>query len=178
MASIKLNLLPPELAVDKNLGRVLKTLKALNLILIAGFLVFTLGISAFFVVSSITLKNTLASIDTLKSQIKTRQTSEQQIVLLKDRIKKITIARNLPNSLANLSAVDPLLQSLSPDSSVTELDLDSKKIGLLINFKSTSDLTTFFENMAASTVYKSVTLSSFGFNPVAGYLAGLSIFPK
>ncbi len=178
MATIKLNLLPPELAVDKNVGRILKTLRALNLILVATFLVFTLGISAFFVVSSITLRNSLASIETLKGQIKTRQTSEQQIVLLKDRIKKITIARNIPNSLNNLSAVDPLLLSLSPDSSVTGLDVDPEKIGLLVNFKSTSDLTTFFEGLSSSTAYKTVTLSSFGFNPVAGYLAGLSVFPK
>jgi|SRR5688572_17036863 len=176
--AIKLNLLPPELAVDKKLGAVLKTTRVVGTILLGAFLIFVLGLSAFFVISSVLLRNTIARVDNLKDQIVARETSEQQMVLLKDRLKKISSVRAIPTSFENLSAIDPFLLSLSPDSAVTELDVDPIKIGLLINFKTTSDLTSFFENLATSDVFKSATLSSFGFNPLAGYLAGLSVVPK
>lgn len=176
--AIKLNLLPPELAIDKKTGTFLKTLRSVNLIAVAVFLIFTLGISGYFIFTSILLRNKENTLEGLKSQIKTRQTSEQQIVLLKDRLKKISTAQKIANSTDNLAAVDPILSLLSPDSAVTEMDIDSSKIGLLISFKSTSDLTAFFDGLKKSTEFKSATLTSFGFNPTTGYLAGITVVPK
>jgi competence protein ComGF len=103
--TIKLNLLPPELAVDKKTGSILKSVRAFNLILTALFVIFTIGLSAYFIFASIMLKNKLASVDSLKNKIKTLQTSEQQMVLLKDRIKKINIAQAKSSSLKNLDAI-------------------------------------------------------------------------
>lgn len=176
--TIKLNLLPPELAVDKKTSNILKSVRAFNLILTALFVIFTIGLSAYFIFTSIMLKNKLASLDSLKNKIKTLQTSEQQMILLKDRIKKINTAQAKDSSLKSLDAIDPILSTLSQESQITELNVDVAKIIFLISFKSTFDLTNFFENLSKSTVFKSATLSSFGFNPLTGYLAGISVVPK
>lgn len=176
--TIKLNLLPPELAVDKKTASILKSVRAFNLIFTALFVIFTIGLSAYFIFASIMLKNKLASVDSLKNKIKTLQTSEQQMVLLKDRIKKINTAQAKSSSLTNLDAIDPILSTLSQESQITELNVDIAKIVFLISFKSTSDLTNFFENLSKSTGFKSATLTSFGFNPITGYLAGISVIPK
>lgn len=175
--SIKLNLLPPELAVDKRTGGILKSIRAFNLILIAFFIVFTIGLSVYFVFTSVILKNKLASVESLKGKIKTLQTSEQQIVLLKDRIKKIVSAQNKPSAIKNLDMSGSVLSTLSGDSQITEMNVDIGKIVFLISFRTTSDLTNFFENLSKTTTFKSAILSSFGFNPLTGYLAGVSIVP-
>lgn len=176
--AIKLNLLPPELAVDKRTGGILKSLRSFNLVLIAIFIIFTIGLSVYFVFTSVMLKNKVASVDSLKGKIRTLQTSEQQIVLLKDRIKKITLAQNKPSAIKNLDLTNPVLSALSGNSQITEMDVDVGKIVFLISFKTTADLTNFFENLSKSTAFKSATLSSFGFNPLTGYLAGVTVVPK
>ncbi len=176
--AIKLNLLPPELAVDKNLSSALKMLRSLGIIGIAGFFIFIIGMVAVFVVSSFTLKNLTNSIADSKSQIAALETSEQQIVLLKDRIKKIGIVQNLPTSLKNLVAIDPFLSNLSIESSVNELNVDSNKISLLLNFKSNDDLSKFLNDLSGSAVFKSVVLSSFSLSPTNGYSVGVNIESK
>ena len=176
--AIKLNLLQPELAVDKNLSSLLKMARSLGIIALAGFLIFVVGISAFFIISSFTLRDLTSDIDVSKSQIAAQETSEQQIVLLKDRIKKIGTVRNSPTSLKNLIAIDPFLSTLSPESSVNELSVDTAKISLLLNFKSNNDLSIFLNSLSESDVFKSIVLASFSFSPINGYSVGINIESK
>lgn len=173
--AIKLNLLPPELAVDKNLNIIIKTVRSLGIISIASFLIFIVGLVGFFIMSSITLKNLTSDIDVSKNKIIAQEASEQQIILLKDRINKISTIQNLPTSLKNIIAIEPFLANLSPDSLLSELDIDSQKAQLLLNFKSNNDLGTFFRNLSGSEVFKSVVLSSFSLNPATGYSVSINI---
>ncbi|HET7098791.1 MAG TPA: hypothetical protein VFI61_00995 [Patescibacteria group bacterium] len=173
--AITLNLLPPELAVDKKLGSLLKGVRAMGIILLALFLVFILGVGGIFVVSTISLRSTNASLDQLKVQISSQEKTEQKLVLLKDRIKNIGVVNAKPGSLKSLNSIEPLLLTLSPDSTVTELNIDPVKVSLTINFRSNQDLSDFFENITKSEQFKSVILSSFGYNPGTGYLAGITI---
>ena len=176
--AIKLNLLPPELAIDKNLSSLLKLSRSLGVISIAAFLIFVLGVGGFFIVSTVTLNNLNTNTDALKKQIADQETSEQQIVLLKDRIKKISLVQSTPGSLNNLVAIDPFLLNLTADSSVSELSVDSQKTQLLLNFKSNSQLSTFLDTLSASDVFKTVVISSFSLSPVSGYSVGVNIENK
>lgn len=173
--AVTLNLLPTELAVGKNLARALKTIRALGVILLAVFIMFIVGVSAFFIFESINLKNITNDMSDLGNQIKAQETSEQQIVLLKNRIGKIVILQKQPNSSKNLSAIEPFLATLPGNTPINELNVDSQKITLSLTFKSNSALSTFFSSLNNTSSFKSVVLSSFGFNPVSGYLLGLNI---
>lgn len=176
--AIKLNLLPPELAVDKNLGAALKLTRSLGIISLAAFIFFVIGVSGFFIYDSITLKNLTNDVAGLTSQISLQSTSEQQVVLLKDRIKDITTVQAIPSSLPNLIATDPFISALSTNDAVTELNIDPQKMDILLNFKSNADLTTFLKSLSSSTAFNTVTLTSFGLNPTSGYSVGVNIQKK
>lgn len=176
--AIKLNLLPPELAVDKNLSQILKVVRSLNVILISTFFVFIVVVSAIFIISYTTLNNLESQVGKAKSQITASETSEQQVVLLKDRLSKIGDIQNIPSGLTNLLAIEPFLTNLSADSSLNELVVDSKKTQMLLTFKTNSDLTTFVESMSKSNSFKSVILSSFSLSPSSGYSVGVDIENK
>jgi cell division protein FtsL len=175
---VNLNLLPPELTVSKTLNNFLKTTRALGVIALAAFLIFVVGAGGYFVYSSITLRDLNAKVEDLKSQVTAQQTSEQQMVLLKDRLKKISSVQKIPNSSNNLASLDPILASVSSGAYVNELDVDALKIDMLINFRSNSELSGFIKNLSATDAFKSVTLSSFSFSPASGYLVGISMVGK
>ena len=173
--TIKLNLLPTEYVVTGTLGKVLKITRSLGVISIAAFLIFAVGLGAFFVISSFQLRNISTEVQDLKSQISTKEQSEQQIVLLKDRIKKIKTVQGLPNSFKNLGNIDPVVSTLTGSASLTELSTDSTKVDMSINFKSNSELAAFLQNLNSVKVFKSILMTTFGFNPASGYLISIRL---
>src|SRR5688572_16267945 len=128
--AIKLNLLPPELTIDKNLSATLKIARSVGVILIAIFLIFVVAVSAIFIIMSVSLRNLNTDIESLTQRIALSQTSEQQIVLLKDRIGKIKTVQGFANASTNLVAIEPFLPVPSSDSLVSELTVDAQKIDL------------------------------------------------
>ncbi len=176
--AIKVNLLPVDKRVGKDLQRVLTVTRMLGVIFLALFIVFGLGVTAFFILSSIQLSSLNQTNGSLTSQISGLETSETQMVLLKDRIAKIKTVKNLPSAIANLDKINPVLTTLSAESPVAELDITPVKISTSINFKSNTDLSNFLKNISSSKVFKSVTMTSFSFNPATGYLVSLDIAAK
>lgn len=176
--AVNLNLLPQDLTVGKDLGNAVKVLRAVNVIALALFIAFALGVSGFFVVSTFQLQSLNSSKDQLSSQIKSLQTTEQKLVLLKDRVSKIKLTSTADSAQKSLGLVSPLLNALPASSSVSELNLDTTKLTISILFKSSADVSNFFQALYASTSFKSITLTSFGFNPTSGYLVSLSLTGK
>ncbi len=168
--AVTLNLLPPELAVSGPLGKVLKTVRMINVILLAGFIVFSLGLFGFFIFSRIELNSATSANDQLKNQILAQEQSETQIVLLKDRIGKIKTIQNIPSSIKNFQNVEPYVTALGSDSTLSELNVDSQKTDITVLFKSNSGLSDFIQSLKSSQVFTSINISSFGFNPLSGYL--------
>ena len=166
---VNISLLPPELTVSKNLNNLLKTLKALGVIGVAAFLFFGIGVGVFFITSSISLNNISANVAKLKGQVSAQQKSEQQIILLKDRIAKANSVYALPSSLPDLAAIEPYLANLSVSTSINQMTFETGSIGLSVNLKTNSDLGTFIESLRSSSIFKSVSLSSFSYSPSSGY---------
>jgi len=169
-----LNLLPPELSVSKNLNSFLKTVRSLGVIGIAAFLIFGVGVSAFFIFSTISLNGINANVTKLKGQVSAQQKSEQQIILVKDRLEKIASIQNLPNSSSNQTAIEPFLTNLSVNSSLGELEIDPAIVRLSANIKTNSDLSTFLGSFQSSDVFKTVDLTSFSLSPINGYSIEIS----
>lgn len=160
------------------LGKALKTTKMLGVIAIAFFLVFTLAISAFFILSTITLGSLNSDNDSLKAQVSALQSTETQVVLLKDRVGKIKTALNVPSAIKNLDSVTPFVSSLGPTASLNELDVDSQKVDFSVLFASTADLSTFLKTLTNSTTFTSEVMTSFGYSPTSGYLLGVRLTGK
>ncbi len=173
--AIKLNLLPQEYAVPSGLNKILKSARALGIIFLAAFVIFAIGLSAFFFISSLQLRRMTAETEVLKSKIVSQQETEQKIVLLKDRINKIKIVKAMPSALTNLGKLNLILANLSPDSSLSELSIDSKKTEVSVLFRNSVSFANFLKTLKESDDFSQVTLKSFGFNPVNGYLVTVQL---
>ncbi len=174
---IKLNLLPPELAVGKDIRGAIKTLRALGVIGVAAFLIFGIGVGVYFITSTINLNGINARIAKLTSEVSAQQKSEQQVILLKDRIAKIASVQKLPNSLPNKKLIEPFLSNLSATSSVREMTISPTSINLSIDLGTNSDLSSFITSLQSSKVFKTVSLSSFNLSPKTGYSVEISAVP-
>lgn len=175
--AVKINLLPTEMKVSGTTAQVLRIIRTLGVIALAGFLIFSLGIGAFFAISSIDLNNLNSTNESLKSQIDSLSATESQQFILKDRLDKIQLAENSPSALKNLKAFEPYVANV-PAATVNQLEVDSANISAVINIRSNTDLGSFVEALSTSDAFKQVTVSSFGFNPTSGYTITLSIKPK
>lgn len=175
---VKINLLPPDLASGASLSKISGFVKKLNLFLLSFLLVFGSGVAAFLSISSIQLGDLGRREASLKAQIIEMETTETRMILLKDRIGKIKIAKSSENVNTILDAISPLLAQVGADSTVPELNLDSQKIELSVNFESPASLSGFFRYLEGSTSFDSIVLTSFGFNPSTGYLVNLKLTPK
>ena len=171
----KINLLPPGFGVTGNLGKILKAVRMVGVIGLAFFLVFGLGISIYFIVSTITFNALKSETNSLKEQVKTLQTTEQQIVLLKDRVGKINMALGLPEAIKNLDAIEPFISNLSSSASLNQLEIDAQKIDLSFQFRSTADTSAFIKSLSDMKDFRSVVLTSFGYDSTNGYTVGISI---
>lgn len=176
--AVKLNLLPEGYGVSGSLGKILKTTKALGVIALAVFIVFTIGMSAFFIFSTITLNGLKNEKTSLGVEIQSLQTTETQTVLLKDRLDKVKIVFSSPSAIKNLLLVDPLVTSLGPSSSLSELNVGAGKIDLILSFRSSVDLSAFYTKIADSQNFTTVRQTSFSYAPANGYSVGLSLTPK
>jgi cell division protein FtsL len=166
---VKLNLLPPELAVSKNLRQLLKVLRAMGVIGVALFLVFGMGVGIFIITSTVKLNNIDSNITQLKAQVSSQQKSEQLVILLKDRIAKTALVQKMPSSSENLKTVEPFLAGLSAGTLINQMAVSPTSTVLSVNLKTNSDLASFLNSFQASDVFKSVNLTSFSLSPITGY---------
>ncbi len=173
--AVTLNLLPTGYAVSGPLGKVLKLVRMLNVILLSGFIIFVMGLGAYFVFISAQSKNISLENDGLKSQIAAQAKTEQTIFLLKDRITKINSVHETPSSVKVFTKIEPFLASIGQNSDLIELSIDPQKFDMSVVFRTNSDLTEFLSKISNSDVFKSVTLTTFGYNPASGYLATFHI---
>jgi len=173
-----LNLLPQNLQISKSLGKVLKTTKALGVISIVVFIISALGVGAFFIYSKITLTNLQTEVTKLKSQVKAMESSEQQLVLLKDRLAKITSIKSAPNATKNITNVDTLFVGLSPSSMMEMANISSNKMDISMSIASNEDISLFLKNIKDTDIFSKVDLSTFGYSPGVGYSIDVSLGNK
>jgi hypothetical protein len=172
--AIRINLLPADYSLTGPAGQIVKFARPLSVILLLLFLVTTIGMGGFFLLSSMSLRSLTAGNDNLKGQVQAQNAAQQQIVLLKDRIAKIKTVQGIPTATKNLIGFDPLLGLVTGNSLVSELGVDTQKITASIVFKSNSELTNFLRSINSNTLYSSVSLATFNFSPAMGYQVSLS----
>src|SRR5258706_3988528 len=175
---IKLNLLPVEKRVGKGLQRTLRVTRMLGVISLGIFIVFGLGMAAFFVFSSVQLNNLNSSNTVLEGKISALETSETKMVLLKDRIGKIKSLVGSPTALNNLVSISSIITPVSAQTNINELNVNVTKISLSLNFKSAADISTFLKALSASQRFQAISVTSFSFNPVSGYLVSIVLTSK
>lgn len=175
MASI--NLLPTELAPK---GFSVRVARILRNVATAGFVLVVLaglGIGAFFLLTSLEIRDSNSKQDQLKVQVKSLESTEQSLVLLKDRISKVRQVLRTDTVSPIISKADALVSSLPPGVQANEI-----QIGALTKFtvtvSNTGELTQFMSQLIAANKFKRVDLKGFNFNPASGYLIDLEFSDK
>lgn len=172
--AVNLNLLPQDFQISKSTGSAIKAMKALGVILTVVFIIFCLGLGAFFIYSKLSLSKVQSSVDDLKIQVKALEKSEQQLILLKDRLGKIGIVRSSSGALSNINNMDSLKTNVSEISSIDEASINADKMNLTLTIKSNEDLGFFIENLKNTTAFSTVNLSSFTYSP-KGYSINVNL---
>lgn len=176
--AIKINLLPKEFKVGAGLGKALRLIRILGVISLAAFLIFGMVLGGYLIISSVQLNSLNSSNDSLKSQLKNLETSESQLVVLKDRLSKIKTAENTPSGLPVYKNFDALVDSLSDSTTLNTVDIGPTKLSSTLVFRSNQDLTNFVEKLTKANTFQNIALTSFSFNPNVGYLLSVEFVPK
>lgn len=169
-----LNLLPDNLQVGKSVGAAVKTIKAVNVILIVILIISTLGLVGYFVFQKITYNNLQTNVAQLKSQIKAQEQSETKLILLKDRLNKISSVESNANATKNMNNLASLLNGTSQTFEVSSANISSSKIALSLKIYSNDDLTSFINNIKTSNLFGSANLSTFNYGS-SGYSLDMTL---
>lgn len=176
--AIKVNLLPEDLAVKKGTAKIAKLFKSLTTISLVVSLVVGVGLLLFFLISYFQLKGLESNIADAEVQVRAQETTEQRVVLLKDRLTKIKQIQAIEDASKPIEDISSFLNTLPADTSLGEFDVDSDKIDASFRFASSSSLNEFFANLLTLDQFSRASLTSFGFNPASGYLVGVRFFVK
>lgn len=175
---VNLNLLPENLQVSKGLTDLLKTARALSVISVVAFLIFASGVGGFFIFEKTNYDSTRTNVEFLKKQVKDQEASEQQLVLLKDRLAKIASIRGNPNASKNIENINTLFNNLSPNTTVNQANISPTKVDINLVIKSNDDLTTFIQNMKNTKLFNLVDMTSLGYSANSGFSAVVTLSNK
>ncbi len=173
----KINLIPSELAVSP---KTVRLTKLLNKITVVGVIVLFLSILSavsFFVYFRLQSTKISENISTLKGKIIALESSEQKLVITKDRINKIAQIEKFPSAKENIESFD-VVQNLVgsvPESTLAEASIQSSKTELSLLSKTSESLSSLLGPLSKLSNYKSMVLSSLGFSSTSGFISELII---
>jgi hypothetical protein len=172
----KINLLPKEPRRSKEVDRFLRLIKNATYF-IAIFFIFAGPVSGLLIFKfTRDLGKLKAENETLRASITNLESTEQGLVLLKDRITKIQTILASRQSVGLHAKQTEVVASLPDGLSFQESELgnDVSRISLLA--VSSQALQTFLKSVSANDHYLSLILSGFTFNPYLGYTFDLQVF--
>lgn len=133
------------------------------------FIIFVSGVATLFVINKTSLNRINTEVSQLETQVKAMEGSEQQLILLKDRLAKITSIKTMPTVTQNLSNLDSILEGVSFDSTMNDVSIAPKRIDTSLELASNKDFTTFISNLKNMDFFKTITLSSLNYSSGKGY---------
>lgn len=175
----KINLLPDELLAITGTKKIAADMKTVVVGVFSVFLLGVFGAIAYIVVLNTQLKNLTLVQEQLKTSTKSLETAEQQIVLVKDRLQKVSqVLGDTKTEGAVNNFNNNILSFLPPEARVTEAKVSDETTSVSFVITSSSALTQLFRSMTSSEDYSKVRLESLSFSPSVGYLVTVELFEK
>jgi len=170
----KINLIPSELTVSSKTVKLVQSLNRLSIIGFAVLIFLTVGLIAVSVYFSIEIGKITSQIDSLKTKIVSMQKTEQQLVLIKDKISKIEFVLSSPNidkNIENFKALNDVI-ALTPESTITEVEIKPDLLDLSFSTKTSDSFSQVFEKLDTFK-YKNILLSALNYTSTGGFLANI-----
>lgn len=138
------------------------------------FVVFALTSFAVLFLLNFKISGLNKDIKTLEAQIVANQSTEQKLVLIKDRIKKIELLRSEDKIANQIKILDENLDLVERPNEIVGLEL--AKTGPIISVltENSSDMTRYLNTLIDTGKYKDIKIVSLSYNPQRGYVVDLS----
>ena len=169
------NLLPIDLSPKSASA---KTAAALKKVVTFGFIfliVFLVGLIAYLIILSIQYKASLKRQAQLKQSIKSLEQTEQQLLIIRDRLDKIKLIQARDSAIGGVGNLKYILANVPPTVNVRESKILGSKAELTFLARSSSDLVKTLSTILAGSYYSKIDLASFSFNPNYGYSVNLEM---
>lgn len=173
-----INLLPQGLTL-KGKDKIL--IDGVKKLVFAGFMLFIVAIlvvTGYLIYTAVKIRTSVGIEESLKGEIGALSQTEQSFFLVKNRISKIKTVLSKESSNGQILTLNELLNSLSGEAKILEIQITSQKVGLSAVFPTSEIFGTFYKNIILSDLYDTVILKSLSFNPTAGYIATLELIKK
>lgn len=172
----KINLIPSEMAVPASAVKVAKLLNKISIVAVILLIVISISIAGFFYYYSTEVTKQNSRITTLKNNIEALIRNEQKLVLAKDRLSKISVVQKAKSVGDEVSRFKKFSESLSSSGSViTEANLSSKGTEVTILSQNSESLELVLKPLSRQTDYKTIVLSSLGFNSGTGFVSTINL---
>lgn len=176
MAAI--NLLPTEISPKGPLVRISNLIKNLAIISFTIFLLAAFGMIAFFILNSIQTRSLNQSSETLKASIQSLETTEQGLVLVRDRLAKAKLVLAEESGGDEVEGLVSLIPGLPVSASLTEGVISKDTLEVTFVATDSQGLSALMALIISQDAFTKVDLVSFSFNPNAGYVPSFSMKVK
>jgi len=170
-----INLIPTEMAVPASAVKLSSLLNRISTIIFVLLILSSIafGLSIFFLNQE--SGKVSRSVEALKLKISDLEQKEQKLVLVKDRIEKITAIKNsksVNDEVSRYKAFSNLLQTTT-GSTVSEANISSKGTEVVVVSQDSTSLSSLLTPLAESANYKNIIISSLGYAQNTGFLTSL-----
>ena len=173
MANI--NLLPTELRPKGQILKASKILKKISLVALLVFIVFGVLVFGSLMFLSSSVKTSQADQNELKARVRALEQTEQGLVLVKDRLKKITKVTSLPNALDETRILGDVASVFEEGIVFKKAHAVADKINIVVVLNSSSDLAKFITSLVNSQKYKTIKIIKLDFSAARGYEVEFSL---
>lgn len=171
---VTINLLPKDLTPKESLVKLANTLKRASIIGFIALIVLALALLGGFAVLSRQLTTSSDDQSSLKSKIVALETTEQRLVLVKDRLERIDHVFAIDTASDEIEQLDKLTDLLPEGVTLLEVTLSPASSMVNISATSSKTLSQFLAILLGSNIYTKVTLNSLSFNYLSGYSVSLT----
>ena len=176
MAAI--NLLPTDISPKGPVVKISNLIKNLAVISFVLFLLTALGLLAVFVLNSVQIRSLNESSEELKMSIKSLETTEQGLVLVRDRLSKAKLVLADESGGEEAAGLGTITAALPGSVALTEAVISKNVLETTFVATDSQGLTVLMARIISQEAFSKVELVSFSFNPNTGYIPSFSMKVK
>lgn len=176
----QINLMPNEMTVSSKTLSISSNLNKSFFMFLVIFLISGILLTAGFLYYSNEYRKEQTLASSIKNQILALEKNEQKLVLAKNRLQKISTVRKSNISIQQTPVFKYILDvfSKSEESTLTELNLTSKKTELSFTSKSSIAMSNIIKSISSLGLFSTFTITSITYNSTLGYVTNLLLNTK
>lgn len=172
----RINLIPQEMAVPATAVKTAKLLNKISTVAVIILILLSLLIAGLFIYFSNQDKTLTSKITSMKTKLTQLQSNEQKLILAKDRltkIKNVQKAKSVNNEIGRFKSFSEMV--IGSGSIITEANLNSKGTEVSLLSSDSNTLATVLKPLATLSGYKTIVLTSLGYNAGTGFISTLML---